>query len=281
MRRNKVGVGFMVAVLALAGIGVSYAGFSESLTVYGTVDTATVTLDIMDEWYSGTWVYKIWGDSPPNQMPPLIADPHGDLVYDWDKEILIYRGFENLVPTENDVETWATNNGIEAELEAWSYAEDGTTHTDIDADIDFVYGDIFPCIDFCADFIVHYTGSIPAKIDDSLIIETLNEYSLIDDTMDVEGWLAKLYNDYTWSQPGDFGIGIIVQKVDPIKDASGVITGWQNPTIINPLGYQLHYCDYIWVKVIIHLPQADEWEGLHGEFHTTVGVTQWYDPCID
>ena len=47
MRRNKIGSMFLVSVLALAGIGISYAGFSDSISVYGTVDTATVNLDIV------------------------------------------------------------------------------------------------------------------------------------------------------------------------------------------------------------------------------------------
>jgi len=281
MRRNKVGVGFMVAVLALAGIGVSYAGFSESLTVYGTVETATVTLDIMEEWYSGTWVYKIWGfEGTPNTPPGTPA------VYDLGKEILIYRGFKQEQPLEADVLSWASTNVGNAELEAWSYAEDGTTHDCIEADIDFVYGDIFPCIDFCADFIVHYTGSIPAKIDDSIIIETLREWEIVDGPIAPArpGWLADLYNNYDYAGTG-FGIGIEVYDIEPKYDTDQTtIIGWETDSatrIIDPRGHQLHYCDYIWVKVIIHLPQADEWEGLHGEFYTTVGVTQWYDPCID
>lgn len=63
MRKDKIGTIFLVTVLALAGVGISYAGFTDSITVYGTADTATVVLDI--EAYSGTDVYKVYGDNAP------------------------------------------------------------------------------------------------------------------------------------------------------------------------------------------------------------------------
>ena len=54
---NKIGTVFLVSMLALAGLGASYAGFSDMITVYGEVATATVELEITG--YSGTWVYKV------------------------------------------------------------------------------------------------------------------------------------------------------------------------------------------------------------------------------
>ena len=58
MRRNKIGAFFLVSTLALAGVGISYAGFTDYIQVYAKVDTATVKLDIVD--YSCTVIYKIW-----------------------------------------------------------------------------------------------------------------------------------------------------------------------------------------------------------------------------
>jgi hypothetical protein len=55
MKRNKFGSIFLVSMLALTGIGASYAGFNDIIYIYGTASTATVNLDI--EAYSGCWVW--------------------------------------------------------------------------------------------------------------------------------------------------------------------------------------------------------------------------------
>jgi predicted ribosomally synthesized peptide with SipW-like signal peptide len=49
--KNKIGVIFFVAILAIAGVGVSYAGFTDVLTISGTVSTGHVEFNIIE--YSG------------------------------------------------------------------------------------------------------------------------------------------------------------------------------------------------------------------------------------
>lgn len=268
MRRNKIGSIFLVSVLALAGIGISYAGFFDTIHVYGEVDTASVEIDILEGWYSGTWVYKIW--FPIDIVPPNEA-PGNPFLYEPGNEILIYKGFTNEVPPEDDILDWASTRGFNAELEAYSYAKDGETHDGEQYDIDFVYSDIFPCIDFKANFVVHYIGSIPARVNPNIIIDTYYPEG-------GSSWLDDLYNDYDYASDR-FGIGINVYKVDPIEDTStGDITGWDNYQLINPLGYQVHYCDYFLVEVIIHLPQLNIFNDKYAEFSADFSVTQWYDP---
>ena len=56
-KKGKIGTIFLVSILALAGVGISYAGFTDYIFVYGTVDTATVDIELTD-WYSGTFVWN-------------------------------------------------------------------------------------------------------------------------------------------------------------------------------------------------------------------------------
>ena len=84
MKQNKIGTIFIVTALALAGIGVSYAGLTDVIIVSGTVDTATV--DLIVDWYSGTIVWKIW-DCPENYDPGYTG-----LVVDCSHEIAVYTG---------------------------------------------------------------------------------------------------------------------------------------------------------------------------------------------
>jgi len=68
MKTNKIGTLFLVSTLALAGIGISYAGFADVINIHGTVQTADVEFTITD--YSGTWVYKVYGaiGAPTNEI---------------------------------------------------------------------------------------------------------------------------------------------------------------------------------------------------------------------
>jgi hypothetical protein len=169
MKRNKVGSIFLVSLLALAGVGISYAGFTDSIAIFGTVNTATVELDIVG-WYSGTWVYKIWGFTEP-------ITPDFDYDYlNFEEEILIIRGWTHMVVEEAAVIAWAEGQQAHAELVACSFAGPGGAHVfegeDVESDIDFTFNNLFPCIDFSADFVVHYIGSIPAKVQGPIIIGT-------------------------------------------------------------------------------------------------------------
>lgn len=53
-RRVKLGTLFIVSLLALAGIGISYAGLTDTITIFGTVQTAVV--EFQDVSYTGTYV---------------------------------------------------------------------------------------------------------------------------------------------------------------------------------------------------------------------------------
>ncbi len=265
MRKNKTGVLFLVSILALAGVGVGYAGFTDTISIYGSVETGTVDINVVDTAYSGTFVYKVW------DLPVEYPSPPGDNYFSETEEILIYRGFMNVLPTEDEVVAWAEDAGGQAELVASSWAEPG----DEDDKVKMTWDNIFPCIDFTCDFIVHYEGSIPAKIDPDIIIETMYE-----DNDPNTGWLEDLWNNYDYETDG-FGINVEAHRCTPLylNGTTGVagVDIWEN----HPVGpdYQLHYCNYVYVEVTIHLPQSNDYQDLYGEFETEIGVTQWNDQC--
>jgi len=266
MRKNKIGTLFLISVFVLAGIGISYAGFSAQITAYGTVDTASVGLEVMD-WYSGTWVYKIYGFPGTPDAPP--DDP---ATYDLTNELLIYRGFVNHTA---EVYEWAYDNEGVAELVSWAYAEEGS-HVWPDqttSDIDMVYQNLFPCIDFSADFIFHYIGTIPVKINTAEILSL---------TGSVYPGTTTNFLDWLWAyhatNPG-YGAWVEAYRAYPIY-AGEFIVGWtidtEQPVDV---GYQLHNCNYVYVKLVIHLPQDNLLQGLSGTFGGKISVVQWTDPC--
>jgi len=278
MKHNKTGTIFMVSILALAGIGISYAGFSDSISIYGTVDTATVEIDWIG-WYSGTWVYKIYDFESPPGTPP--GTP---VVYELTDEILIYRGFTQLQPLPAAVEAWALANGGIAELVSYSEAKVGTTPLPSGPgtyDIDMVYDNLFPCIDFTADFIFHYEGTIPA------VIDTAQIYPLDEDPYPGPGDGGFL--TYLWAFhkiPGNeaYGAWVEAYRAYPIytnpSDPTSPIIGWTiHPDEPVDVGYQLHACNYVYVKLTIHLPQDNNLQGLSGTFGGKIGVIQWNDAC--
>ena len=242
MKANKIGSIFLVSILALTGLGVTYAGLTDTISVYGTVDTATV--DLVIEEYSGTWVHKIWEDGYENEI--LIAEKPGFTPHDFDGD-----GIDEFL------------------LEPVSYAKarDVTgddpvnlkTGLPYDAAIEF--NNIFPCIDFKADILFRYVGSIPCKL--------TYEWGWIGDVVDIPGegnmdflkWL--MLNDYMTCE--FFAYNEVTGEFD----------------ILVSQNYQLHTDDYLELVVTIHLPQLNWLQGLSGTGYLEFNVIQWNDLCDD
>ena len=142
MRKNKIGTTFILLILALASIGISYSGFSDTIHIYGTVDTATVELEIAE--YSGTDVWKVWGPDAPED------------------ELYIYSCMSGNRPRNVDIQNLFPSSNIKLVSSAWAQA--GINHNGIEYDIDLVWENIYPNIAYKADFILKYIGSIPAKM---------------------------------------------------------------------------------------------------------------------
>ena len=157
MKTAKLGAMFLVAVLALAGIGVGYAAWTDTITIDGTVNTGNVDIDIT--MVSSTWVYKVLGAG--NTGYGLETVVH----HDW--------GSTDPNPPTGQV-------GVDWWLVASAIATD--TSTEETNTITFTYNNLFPCIDFCVDLLWHYDGSIPVKINiaDFTVDPTQTDQALID-----------------------------------------------------------------------------------------------------
>lgn len=238
MRKNKIGAVFLVSALALAGIGITYAGFTDTISVYGTVSTATVELDI--EAYSGTDVYKVWGTGAPTD------------------ETYIFRGYSFERKTLVDVQAMYPNAQVELISSAWSHDYEGPG----DFDFAMTFDNLFPCIDFTADFILHYEGSIPVKVN-------IAQWIMYTD------WLEELY------LAGGVSIKAFRCTVPNPDQPIGPDNYPTKTEQVVDLGTQLHFCDYVIVELTLHLPQNNYWQGKTGEFSGKVGVIQWNDMCDD
>jgi uncharacterized repeat protein (TIGR01451 family) len=243
MKKGKIGTIFMVSVLALAGIGAAYAGLTDTIYIFGSVQTANVEFDID---YSGTWVWKVY--------------PHDIHVTD----------DPNVIYTEDQGELVAWGHGRPPDYDGIDDDDplmpDGTTP--YDAVIEF--HNLFPCIEFRADILFHYVGSIPCKVTD-LTYEwtTDDEVDTDGDGIPDENFFGHL--EQMWIDTGgQYGMWGGFFRYDPA-------TGDIGEEVV--VGTQLHYCDYVILIVIIHLPQDNIYQGLSGTGYMDIGIMQWNDEC--
>ena len=203
---KRLGILFMVLVIALAGIGAAFAAWTDTITIEGTVNTGSVELEVVK--YSGTEAWKV--------------DNHG---------IVVNSGWLPLAPPPSPVGTKPIGTAI---------AREGTGS---EADVVFEFDNIFPCVDFCADVLIHYTGTVPAIVTADI------------DTDDA--WLAELWNEGH------------AKAVAYWSDEDGT----QGRVIEGPI--QMHNCDYVIVKLCVKLPQDNNLQGLEGSFSGWIGAIQW------
>jgi hypothetical protein len=214
---RKIGLLCLTLVLALGALGVGYAHWTDTITIEGTVNTGSVDINV--EYYSGTDVYKDLGTEGVVTVYWL-RDACGALVWSSGQ---------------------APANGL---LVASAKAEPGPT----DDTVVISYNNTFPCETLVADFIVHYTGSVPAMVD--------AEFTSADE------WLEDL-----WDSGAAGAYGALVD-IDPAK-------GFEFIEAIEELPIQMHYCNYAKVWLWLHLPQDDTLMNKTGNFTATITATQW------
>ena len=218
---KKMGLICMALVIALGIGGIGYASWIDTISITGDVNTGDV--DLVVKKYSGTYVWKTDITKDPSTIPD---------------EIEVVSGWLPMTPMPPSYAIDADPNDGEADIDpvGCATAAQGTTIDDIV--VDFV--NMFPCIDFTADFLLHYAGSIPVKVSVS-----------------------------------DIGVTGITGATATIKYYESDAAGTQGTEITTPVGMQLHKCDYILVVITVHIDQdTGEMNGT-GTVSGTITVKQW------
>ena len=217
MKTGKIGAIFLISILALAGIGMGVASWTDTITIDGTVNTGTVQYTIKE--YSATWAYKV-----------ILT---GEIVYE-DHE-LVDPGNIGLYPVANAV------------------AREGAADED---DVVMTFNNVFPKVRLTADFIFHYDGSVPVKISEMSFVPTTGGY-------DFSPYLEYEAHPATWDE---------------------ILEEWIiDDTVDVDLGYQLHYCDHVWVGVTLYVfDNIPEMQDKVGSFGGNIELVQWNEyPLID
>jgi len=135
---KKIGLLALALIMALGALGIGYAAWTDTINITGTVETGSVSLDIVD--CSNTWVYKVMGNT---QYPNEIA-----IIHDWD-----------LFPAPKPTGTYV-------ELVASADAKDTSSTV---KEITVTFDNAFPLDGeesmFCADALLQYNGTIPVIVD--------------------------------------------------------------------------------------------------------------------
>lgn len=222
MNPTKIGVIFIVSALALAGVGIGYSAWTDTIYIDGTVSSGSVEWHFID--YSGTYVWKVYG-AP-------------DTGY----------GLETVVTSDPTYSVDPANGFRVAYAEAVEGLDD--SHAIV------TYDNLFPCIDFEADVVIEYDGTIPGKIN------AVGFYDL--DT----------HPENYWPEEGDeVLIDWYTDLYIDIYDGEDLIVDNIDPALL--MGYQLHYGYEIHIVMKIHLPQDDTLMGLSGNFGVFAEVVQW------
>jgi predicted ribosomally synthesized peptide with SipW-like signal peptide len=216
---KKIGLLCLALVLALGALGVGYAAWTDTITISGTVNTGTLNIDPV--LFSSTYIYK-----------------------DTDNETMAYYYVVKDAAGEIHCDCWDPFQPANTVLVASAVSTPGA-----DDEVNFDYDGLFPCETLVCDVVLHYDGSVPAKV-----------------------------NEIDWTFSGDQGGDWITPLV-----TSGDVVGYAR--MFDPEthttgdvvveGTQLHECEYVVVWLEFHLPQDETLMNRSGSGSCTIEVVQW------
>jgi len=235
---KKIGLLCFALVIALGGLGVGYAAWTDTVTINGTVNTGTVDLDIIET--SSTFVFK--------DTDPAVGGSDEMVVVHQRKNMRPVVG----MPTWNIINTPAIpTNPVEGngpfDSIAWAYA-----YSPADDEIRISIGNAFPLDDgtLKADFILHYLGTIPVKVAVAGI-----------------GYTPRVVPEGCKSISDD-----VVIKYYEWDETTGKGAEIQLPI----MGDQWEYCKHILVEISVDLGEEDPCDmGQTGEIYGRITVVQW------
>lgn len=258
MNTKKIGTLFLISILSLATIGISYAGYIDVITITGTVTTGTVDIDL--EYVEGTWVWKNienhhrninYGLATPEDIPEDDDNQPGDDF-----------------TANQETPSWYTDPN----MLLYSYV---TAFNDSQQDdlIHIKWDNITPIEGIEKEYVIklklHYVGKTPARIQKDGIQFVWDAADLIDiDGQTGVNWIQWLLeNEY-------------IEYTFVFADENGEPTEY----IVDECT-QLHYCDRIWLIIKGEIPQRQEFQGLQGHLGLTINLIQFdeadcdEDPC--
>jgi predicted ribosomally synthesized peptide with SipW-like signal peptide len=226
---RKIGLLVMALVLAMGTLGIGYAAWTDTITIDGTVNTGTV--DIVIKEVSSTFVYKVEDEPGEDADEMVIVHQRKNL-----------RGGGGLTWSVVNVPAIPANGILVASANATCPEDDKITIT-----IDNAFP--LPDGELRADFLLHYDGTIPVKVQVSDLGFQDNDgdgHSIADDVV---------IKYYEWDEATQ-------TQGDPIA-------AWT-------AGEQLHQCRYILVVVSCDLCEQDDLDmGQSGVINGSIEVIQW------
>jgi len=222
---KKLGLICLTLVLALGALGIGYAAWTDTITISGTVNTGSVDLKIVE--LSSTLVYK--DTTAPN-------------------EIVIVSQKENKRDLGGGIGWHIVNVPAIPPPPAFLVASAMTT-SPADDTIVVTFSNAFPLGQALrADFLLHYEGSIPVKVDAEITGCTDNTDDQVADCVLLAPY-AQVH--FYWS------------------DANGT----QGAEIFDVV--QMHYCDYVLCIMTLDIPQDPTLMSLSCSFTAEITAIQW------
>jgi len=233
MKRAKIGALFLVSLLALAGVGVGYASWTDTLWIDGFYSTGSVGWKITDN--SATYVWKVY-DCDGCDGP--------------DHEILVDYNSKSWTEAVNYVKT------LYYPCCKIQYAAAAETAIVDDHTGKIMIDNLFPDLEFIADFTIEYFGTIPGKIYDITTSGYLN-------------WLDPYANWYLTVTT--------TRKPYPGAPANEWITTTTTYNLEQLYGVQLHKGDEIHLELKINFPEEPlEFMGIERhDFDVYIDIMQW------
>lgn len=228
-RMGKLGIFMLTLVFAIGAMGAAFASWTDTVVIEGEVTTGSLGYEVCE--FSETWVYKV-----------VEADsnygPIGTLV-------------NSGVPLDDATLLYIASADWEGQVPGTP--PDGCI-AGANQSYNVTFDNLFPCPDFCADIVIHYVGSVPARLSPETVIPEGEDYD----------WLRNLWGTESFYMEAYRG---------SMNDTTGEID-WED-TPVDLEGLQLEYCDYVKIWWCIHIPQDNTLMNQRASFTTTIDMVQW------